>query len=163
MRTSIWLVAALIVGCSHAPPPMAPAASSKCQKASDQLVELMSAASAADPDSIKQITDKIVDRCEADKWSEDAKTCVIGLRDKNDLAHCENLFTPQQTSDLIQAFGGPAPAPGGPAPASSAIGGGAAPPPPPVPASTTRGAVPKDGKGSKDSKPKPSDPCEGGQ
>jgi len=161
MRTSIWLAAALVVGCSHAPPPAAPGAtSSKCQKAADQLVELMAAASAADPDSIKKITDKIVDRCEADKWSEDTKTCVIGLRDKNDLARCETLFTPQQTDDLINAFGGPAPKPGSPVPASGAIGGGAAPPPPPAPAPTTRGAVPKDGKGST---PKPSDPCEGGQ
>ena len=157
MRMSICLVAA-IAGCAHAPPAAAPAPTSNCQKAADQLVELMAASAAADPDSIKQITDKIVMRCEGDKWSEDTKTCLIALRDKNELSRCENLFTPDQTGHLIEAFGGPAP--GGPAPASGAVGGGAAPPPSPAPASTTRGGVPKDGK---DSKPKPSDPCEGGQ
>jgi hypothetical protein len=157
MRSSIWIVVAL--GCSHAPPAAAPAAAtSQCQKAADQLVELMAASSAADPDSIKGITDKIVERCEGDKWSEDTKTCLIGLRDKNELARCENLFTPDQTSHLVEAFGGPAPAGGGAAPASGAMPTTAPPPPPAAPASTTRGAVPKDG-----SKPKPSDPCEGGQ
>jgi hypothetical protein len=159
---SICLVAAVIAGCAHAPPaPEASAPTSKCQKAADQLVELMSAASAADPDSIKAITDKIVERCESDKWSEDTKTCLIGLRDKNELSRCESLFTPEQTADLVNAFGGPAPAPGGPVPASGAVGGGAPPAAAPAPSSTTRGAVPKDSKDT--SKPKPSDPCEGGQ
>ena len=154
----IWIVAVVVAGCSHAPPAAAPTATtSQCQKAADQLVELMAASSAADPDSIKQITDKIVLRCEGDKWSEDTKTCLIGLRDKNELVRCENLFTPDQTGHLVEAFGGPAPTGGGAAPASGAMPTSAQPPPPGAPAGTTRGAVPKD------SKPKPSDPCEGGQ
>ena len=149
-----FVLAVALVGCSspkHAEAPTALAPADPCHKAADQLVELMSAAAAATPEAIKEVTDKVVARCEADAWSDETKTCMIQLRDKTDLdKKCAPLMTDAQKNALVGAFGG-----GDGAAAGAPGGGGAAPPPPPAapaPASTTRGPVKK-----------PSDPCEGGQ
>ena len=139
--------AVLLVACSHAAPP-APQAPPRqppaCERVSDHLVSLMSAASTATDEEMDPVRNVITRHCEQDLWTSAVQQCLLDAHTLQDSDHCEGLLTPAQQDALSIEFRPPAKqatpaAAAAPAPAETT-----APPPTPPPAPT-------------------GDPCEGGQ
>lgn len=147
-----------VAGCSSpkhaAAPAMTNGGSERCRKAAERLVELMSASSAAEPDAIKEITDKVAGHCDSDGWDEKTTNCISTLPDKDHLTGCEPMFTDAQKQKLVEAFDSTA------AGAPKNERAGAPPAPGAAPPAQPSSAMPSPAPAPPRSK---SDPCEGGQ
>ncbi len=165
-----WLLPIVLAGCSHhgapsggAAAPMAPAGVS-CAKVGEHLVGTMPASANAKQDNLDRVAGAMTQSCEADQWSEDAKTCLLAAQTGDALAGCQDKLTPAQiqgmenrTMDAMGAKRPAAPAPANAtAPSVAPAEGQVAPSPPPPPSRAPRKAPSKPGKAG-------GDPCDGSE
>jgi hypothetical protein len=108
---------------------------------------------ATQPDQEAKIVSAFQTRCETDKWSDDARSCMATTQNPAEEDGCAKMMTPAQTTALADARATLAGAP----PKTEAAA-------PDAEESTahTRGAVKKKAAPPK-GKSKTSDPCEGGE
>lgn len=96
-----WLVVAVLLACSQPkPPPTAPPKVSQCARVSDHLVSLMSGATKHPPEATDPLRRIIEQRCDQDRWTADANTCLLELASLAEGERCQALMTPAQ----IDAF-----------------------------------------------------------
>jgi hypothetical protein len=129
-----WLAVALmtLAACPPPAPPRAaaPKGPTRCERASDNLVQAMVARlPRADPvptETADALRNLIRERCEQDAWSDDATRCLIAMKRTEDAGPCAQLMTDAQQAALVRdeeaLFGGPSrpsSPPAEPAPASS--------------------------------------------
>nr|HEX4315528.1 hypothetical protein [Kofleriaceae bacterium] len=173
LRARVLAFAAVAAAACHGGPPAAsPAASSgpTCAQVADSVMASMPQGAGELAVKLHQV---IVQRCDQDKWTESARSCVVGAKTHQDAAACESQLTDDQKQALdrdgdavIDDFrkhdpnakdsdgAGAAPSP---EPADNEAPGASTPPPPPAQAPPTAPAR---------SSPRPdreSDPCAGGQ
>jgi hypothetical protein len=157
------LAVALLVACHHGAAP-APATTATCEQVGDHLITFVAN---GPKDEIAAIRGVLVERCTADSWSADARSCIVVMQTPDDVRHCKTLLT-QEQRDAADKAGiellhklhpetdkgptGEAPPPPAETPK---------PPPPPMSPPPPRGGKdkPKGGGSGRNS----GDPCEGGQ
>ena len=103
-------LAAVLAACGQpAPPPAAPAAPPpSCERVSDHLVSLMSAASTATDQEMDPVRNVIARHCEQDLWTAAVQHCLLAAATLQDSNRCEALLTPAQEAALATEFRAPA-------------------------------------------------------
>lgn len=96
MRWSLVVLA--LLACSRPKPegPPAPAAATPCPRVADHLVGLMSGATKYPPEATDPLRQVIEKRCSADRWSDGATQCLLGLTNLADGDRCQAQMTPAQ-------------------------------------------------------------------
>ena len=96
-----WLVVVALVACSKPKPQAAPVAQvSPCARVADHLVSLMSGATKHPPEATDPLRRVINERCDTDRWSAQATSCLLELASLADGERCQAMMTPAQ----IDAF-----------------------------------------------------------
>jgi hypothetical protein len=80
------------------PATAAPAADSPCRAAVDHLFAVTSA---QEEPKVRDLASKVfVHRCDADRWSDEIRQCLLDVKAPPDADRCEKLLTPPQQQEL---------------------------------------------------------------
>ena len=81
-----------------AAPPAAPPAASTCPQAVEHLFAVTSAREEA---KVRDAAAKVfVHRCDADRWSDAIRQCLLDVKVPEDADVCEKMLTPEQQQEL---------------------------------------------------------------
>jgi len=87
------------IACSHpkpAPPPPPPPPAVTCAKVADHIVSLMSGAQNMPPEASDPFRRIVEQRCDQDRWSTDAKSCLLNITTLEEGEKCQQLMTEAQ-------------------------------------------------------------------
>jgi hypothetical protein len=105
--SALGVILVVMAGCggSSAPPPAAPKGPTACERASDSMVGAMLArlpSADAPTERADALRNLIRERCEQDRWSDEATRCLIAMKQLDDAAPCAKLLTDDQQAALVR-------------------------------------------------------------